>query len=169
MVKKILLIVVLLPFLILALSPKKELVFLLENRLAEQGIVIADGMVSETLFSVTIEHPVLYYKGVKVATAGSISLWSALLYTQGTINDVIFDASLTAYLPAKLEQISLVHTVAKPINVAIVLTDKALPGEGDVNLKDRSLHLQFSKMPRESSWARYLKKTKGGWTYEQRF
>jgi hypothetical protein len=169
MVKKILLVLILLPFLILLFAPKKELLFLLEKRLATQGIVIGDGRVDETPIGLTIEHPVLYYKGIKIATAETISLWSLLLYTHGSIQGIHIDPPVQSYLSKRIEGITLTHSIINPIHVPVNIAGKALAGSGDVNLKSRTLQLQLTHIPKSNTLTRYLKKTKGGWIYEQRF
>jgi len=169
MVKKIILLIVLVPFLIWILAPKKELFYLLEKRLADQGIVISDGTVHENLFGLTIEHPALYFKGIKVATADEITLWSVLVYTRGTIRTLVFDATLKAYLPGKIDEVSIVHTVGDPFTVPITVTGTPLAGEGEIDLKERTIEIRFPHLPPKSALARYLKHTKGGWAYEQHF
>ena len=169
MVKKILLVVVLLPFLILMLSPKKEIFYLFEKQLADRGIVISDGTISEHPFGLTIEHPALYFKGAKVATAREITLWSVLAYTRGSIDGLVTDPSLKNYLPEKVDKISVVHSIASPFIAPVTLQDTSYGGEGEIRLKERRLKIRFPHLPAKSPMTRYLKHTKGGWTYEQRF
>ena len=169
MVKKILLVIILLPFLILALSPKKELLYQLEKQLATRGIKLADGVVSTHLFGLSIDHPSVYVKGIKVATIKHVSLWSALLYTLGTIEEIKFDPAMAAYLPPKFAHISLVHSVIEPTHVRLSVTDKAFPGDGDVNLRKRTFRMRFVTLPKDTPIAKYLKHGKGGWVYEQQF
>jgi hypothetical protein len=169
MVKKILLVIVLLPFLILMLSPKKEIFYLFEKQLANQGIIVSDGVISEHPFGLTIEHPALYFKGAKVATAKEITLWSVLAYTRGSIEGLVVDPSLKKYLPENVDRISLVHSIASPFVVPVTLRDKTYGGEGEIRLKERILKIRLPHLPAKSPMMRYLKHTKGGWTYEQRF
>ena len=169
MVKKIILIIVLLPILLWVLSPKKELLYLLEKQLAKQGVVLSDGTIREHPFGLTIEHPSLYFKGIKVATADTISFWSVLAYTQGTIDTVAFDPSLHSYLPEKIEKVLLVHNVLDPNTAVLSIIDSAFTGEGSVEIMARKVHMLFPTLSDKSALTRYLKHTKGGWTYEQRF
>jgi hypothetical protein len=169
MVKKILLVLIVLPFLVLFFMPKKELYYLLEKQLGAQGIVIGDGKVDESPIGLTVEHPALYYKGIKIATAKKISLWSLLLYTQGSIEGVRFDPSVQSYLPKEIESATLTHHVINPIHLPVAITGKTLTGDGDVDLKMRTLKFLFTHVPKQSAMTRYMKQTKGGWIYEQRF
>ncbi len=169
MVKKILLLIVLLPVLLWMTAPKKELLYLLEKQLASQGIVLSDGVVREQPFGLTIEHPALYFKGIKVATAKEISLWSVLVYTRGTIVSIAVDPSLQAYAPKSIDRVEIVHTVTAPKTVAVRVTDPVLAGTGEVDVVGRTIKMLFPNVPAKSALARYLKHTPGGWTYEQRF
>ena len=169
MVKKTVISIVLLPLLILVFSPKKELLFLLEKRLAAQGIVLADGHVEAHPFGLTIDHPSVYVKGIKVATLRHLSLWSVLLYTKGSVEGITFDPSLKSYLPARIAQVTLVHNVIDPLQAQLRVEDPVIQGTGAIQLKKRTLTLRFTKLPKGISTARYLKHTKEGWVYAQQF
>ena len=169
MVKKTILSILLIPFLVLAFSPKKELLFLLEKRLADRGIVLADGEIATHPFGLTIDHPSLYVKGIKVATFRHLSLWSVLFYTQGDIEGITFDPALKSYLPARIAHATLRHSVADPLRVSLHIADPAVEGTGAIRLKKRTLTFRFAKLPKGIATARYLKHTKGGWVYAQRF
>ena len=169
MVKKTVISIILLPLLILVFSPKKELLFLLEKRLAAQGIVLADGHVETHPFGLTIDHPSLYVKGIKVATLRHLSLWSVLFYTKGSIEGIAFDPSLKSYLPARIAHVTVVHSVIDPLHAQLHVEDPTVQGKGSIYLKKRTLSLRFTKLPKGISTTRYLKHTKGGWVYAQQF
>lgn len=169
MVKKILVSLILLPFLLLFFAPKKELYYLIEHRLKNQGIVIADETIHESPVGLSLDHPVLYFKGAPVATVQNLSLWTLLLYGQASIENVHFDAAFKRYLPSSIAQGVLTFTIFHPTQIAITLTDPAMAGEGEIDLKTRTLTLRMKKVPANSPLKSYLKHTKGGWVYEKRF
>ena len=169
MVKKTIISILLIPFLILAFSPKKELLFLLEKQWATRGIVLADGDVKTHPFGLSVDHLSLYVKGIKVATIRHLSLWSVLFYTKGSIEGVTFDSSLTSYLPSHIAHVTLVHSVIDPLRAKLRVEDPAMQGEGSFRMKKRTLSLRFTKLPKGISTTRYLKHTKGGWVYAQQF
>ena len=169
MVKKIAISLILLPLLVLVLSPKKELLFLLEKRLASQGIVLADGSITTHPFGLTLEHPSLYVKGIKVATIRHLSVWSVLFFTRGSAEGITVDDAFTAYVPAHLTRITVTHRIVDPIRVHLRVEDPAIQGEGAIALGQRSVSVRFTKFPSGISAVRYLKHTKGGWVYAQRF
>jgi hypothetical protein len=51
----------------------------------------------------------------------------------------------------------------------LVSGETALAGEGYIDAANHRIRIVFSKIPKEGSLSRYLKSTKGGWVYEQRF
>jgi len=169
MVKKIIVAVLLLPILLWMFAPKKELLFLLEKRLAEQGIVLADGTLYEHPFGLTIEHPVLFFKGVRVASVDTVSVWSVLFYTRGRIDSLTIDPSLQTYFPEKIDAVSLVHTVVNPLKISVALTGSSLAAEGEIDLRKHAVRMMFPKLTNKNVLKRYLKQTKGGWIYEQQF
>jgi len=169
MVKKILLVLILLPFLVLLLAPKTELYHLLEKRLAAQDIVISGEQVHTTPIGLSLEHPTFYLKGAPVATAQSVSLWSLLLYSRMDVEGLVFDPSFKNFVPPSVHTITLIHSVVDPLNIQGTLTDPKMMGTGTIDLKERSATLHVSKLPGDSPLKRYLKHTKGGWVYESKF
>ncbi len=169
MVKKILIVLVLLPFLLLTFAPKKELFFMLQKQLAQQGISISGGDISENPIGLQIKHSSLFFKGVKVADIDKLSLWTLLVYSCSSIDKVSFDPSLKSFVPAKIENISLVHNVINPTKISISVNDKEYKGKGAVDLRGKTIHFRFSKVPSKSPILVHLKSNKGGWDYEQRF
>ncbi len=169
MVKKILLVLILLPFLVLLLAPKTELYYLLEKRLAAQDIVISGERIQTTPIGLKLEHPTFYVKGIPVATARSVSLWSLLFYSRMEVDGLVFDPSLRNFVPPSVQTLALAYTVMDPLHVRGDLADPKMTGSGTVDLKDRALSLKLGKLPDRSPLKRYLKHTKGGWIYERKF
>jgi len=167
MVKKILLVLVLLPFLVLALSPKKELFYLLEKRLANQGIVLSGGTMDAGIFGLSVEHPTVYFKGIKVATVDELSIVSVLFWTRVSAERIVVDSALHAYAPPKIDRVQIHHQLLAPTEAAITIDDPQFGGTGSLDLSQRHLRVLFPKLPAGAPAARYLKRTKGGWVYEQ--
>ena len=169
MVKKILLFLVVLPWLLWAFAPKKELYYLLEQRLARQDIVLSGEALSETPVGLSIDHATLYTKGVRIAAIEHISLWSLLLYTHGSVEQVRLDASLARMLPPSVRKATATHSVLAPTTIALRIDDPKLAATGTIDLRTRTLRLVFAKAPAAEMLTRKMKQTKKGWVYEQRF
>jgi len=169
MVKKILLVLILFPLVLVLFAPKTELYYLLEKRLAAQDIVLSGEQVHETLLGLTLEHPTIYIKGIKIATVKSMSLWSLLVYTHVTVEGVKFDPSLKHFVPPAVANVTLTHSLLHPTRLAGVIRDPALSGAITIDLKGRHAVVTFSQLPANSPVKRYLKHRKGGWDYETNF
>ena len=169
MVKKILISLILLPFLILFFAPKKELYYLLEHRLKDQGVVVADERISESPVGLTLEHPALYFKGAHVADAQGLSLWSVLLFGRATLENIHIDPAFKRYAPSRLARSTLTFSLLHPTRLELTLTDPAMSGEGEIDLKTRRITLRISKMPNNSPLKQYFKHSKGGWVYETNY
>jgi hypothetical protein len=168
MVKKTVLFLVVLPWLLWAFAPKKELYYLAEKILAKQGIVFSGEALSATPIGLSIDHADLYAKGIKIATVQHASLWSLLLYTHGGSQQITLDPVLAKLLPSKLGRISATHSVIQPTTIRLVIDDPHLGATGAIDLRTRTVRLLFSKAP-DPKLKRYIHKTKEGWVYEQRF
>jgi hypothetical protein len=168
MVKKIVLFLIVLPWLLWAFAPKKELYYWVEKQMAAQGIVLANERIGTTPIGLSIDHADLYAKGVKVATIDHASLWSLLLYTRGGAQRITLDPTLAKMLPGGVKSITATHSIARPTVIALSIDDPRLSAVGSIDLRTRTLTLTFAKAPAEGL-KRYIHKTKGGWVYEQRF
>ncbi len=169
MVKKIILVLILLPLLLWIFAPKKSLVYWGEKQWAAQGITVTGSAIHEHPFGLTIEHPVVYFKGAKVATAKAISLWSVLLYTHGEADAIRIDPAFKAFAPSQIGAVVLTHSVIAPLRAPVAINDPHFSGSGHIDLNTHVLQLLFPTLPKSSPLKRYLKQTKGGWTYERTF
>jgi len=169
MVKNILIAIILFPFVFLAFAPKKSLLYMAEDKLAPVGVHIADSEIGTNPFGITMEHPSIYFKGIKVATVERISLWTLWVYTDLKVDNISIDATLKAYLPGSIDHISVKHSITDPKQIKITIEDKDLHGQGTVDLSLREIHLLFDKLPSSSPLKAHMKKAQGGWIYEQQF
>lgn len=167
MVKKSVVLLIMLPFLVVLLMPKKELYYLLEKKLEMQNIVISGEDIQENLLGLTIAHPTIYLGGAPVATAKDISLWSMIFYTKASIRDLVIAEGLPTAMHVK--SFHATHTVLAPLIVTLKGESTLGALQGEVQLKARKLHLTVAKGGENRTLARYLKKSKEGWVYESKF
>ena len=167
MVKKSLVLLIMLPFLVVLLMPKKELYYLLEKKLEMQNIVISGEDIQENLLGLTIAHPTIYLGGAPVATAKDISLWSMIFYTKASIRDLVIAEGLPTAMHVK--SFHATHSVLSPLLVTLEGESTLGALRGEAQLKARKLHLTVAKGGENRALARYLKKSKEGWVYESKF
>jgi len=169
MVKKILLFIVVLPWLLWAFAPRKELYYLLERYLNRQSVVLSGEALRQTPVGLSVDHATLYVKGVRVAEIGHISLWSLLLYTRGDVENIRLDASLARMLPSAVRRATATHSVLQPMTIVLRIDDPNLAASGTIDLRTRTIRLVFANAPSSEMLTRTMKQTKEGWVYEQRF
>ncbi len=148
-------------------SPKKELYFLLEEKLYKQNIVISDEELIEGPLSLTIKHPIIYYNGAAIATAEEIELWSLLLYTKVDFLNLMIAKGLPT--EASIESINIIHSALSPMNVDMTAISSLGNIEGQASLQERIIHLDIAKDGNVKAFAKYLKKDEKGWYYESKF
>ena len=76
MVKNIFITFIVFCFAFLVFMPKQELYFTLEKELAKQDIEINEESLKETVFGLTAKNVTFYFKGIKVATAQEIDIYT---------------------------------------------------------------------------------------------
>ncbi len=168
MVKKIAWVLVLLPGLFLATAPKKEFYYLFEKQLAKRGVIFSDETVREHPIGLILSHPVLYVKGVRVASIDTVSLWTVFLYTRASIASLTLDASLADMLPGALAHARASYSVLDPTRIQLRIDDPQLQGSGAIDFKTHTMRIVLPKEP-PKSLRPFLKQTKEGWIYEKHF
>ena len=167
-VKNSLIILLILPILIVFFMPKKELYYLLEQKLKAENIVISGEVLVEGPLSLTVEHPVFFLGGAPVASAKKITLWSILFYSKASTEALLLAEGLAEEV--SVAELKASHSLLSPWKVS--LSGKGSLGEmkGELMLKERQIHLSLSKGGENKALSKYLKKDKkGGWQYESKF
>jgi len=150
-------------------SPKRELYYLLEAYLMRQDVIIDNEKIESGLFSLTLKHPDLYVKGIKISTIKEISLTTLLFYTHIAAKDIGTDRSLRQWVPGKIDRVSLNYQVLDPFRVTIKATGFFGEAKGYLSLKKRVFHLDLLNEKSVGSLRPMLKKGEKGWYYEASF
>jgi hypothetical protein len=169
MVKKILLLTVLFWIALLAFMPKEEIYFALERKLVKEGVEINEQKITEGLFDLTIESPVIYVKGVKAATAQKVTFFTTFFMTKVIISDLRIDTQLRVMLFDGAKRVTLIHSVLDPLNIHIDAEGSFGLLSGIVSLKDHRVHIDFSDIKKIGTIKSNLKKGEKGWYYESDF
>ncbi|MCD6212354.1 MAG: hypothetical protein J7J02_05145, partial [Sulfurovum sp.] len=94
MVKNIFITFIVFWFALLLFMPKQELYFTLEKELAKQDIEINEESIEEGVFSLTLIKPVIYVKGIKIATIEKINIFTLIFTSNINIRSLSLDDSL---------------------------------------------------------------------------
>jgi hypothetical protein len=73
------------------------------------------------------------------------------------------------FVPIAIRELRAVYSLLHPMEVSINATGSFGSAVGSFSLKDRRLRLRLVKVGELGSLRPYLKKSKEGWIYEQRF
>jgi len=157
-------------FALLVFMPKQELYFTLEKELAKQDIEINEESIEESVFSLNLIKPVIYVKGIKIATIEKINIFTLLLYTNINLKSLLLDESLKSFAPEKIDVANIAYSIFTPFRVNIEAEGSFGVLEGNANLNERDLRLDFFETTKELDSIRSnLKKDEKGLYYETSF
>lgn len=168
-VKKALMILLVVWFAFVLFMPKRNLYYKLEQVLATQGIKASEGSISEGLFTLDVNDAVVYVKGIDLIHVRYASFFSLLFYSSVTIEGIVLDDSLKNILPTELEAATLSHVVWRPAHVKVSGQGAFGTFEGDIDLAQRKVHLDFTELNEAGSLKRQLKEGEKGWYCETSF
>ncbi|SFV56930.1 hypothetical protein MNB_SV-10-477 [hydrothermal vent metagenome] len=168
-VKKALLIFFVVWFALVLFMPKRNLYYRVEQELAAQDIKINEGKISEGVFTLDIEHAVVYVKGIDLIHVEHAGFLSLLFYNSLTLKGIKLDDSLTNMMPTKLDEVRLSYAVWSPGHVSVAGKGPFGAFKGNIDLLQRKIHLDFTKSTKLGVLKRQLKKGKQGLYYETSF
>jgi len=159
---------ILLIFLVI-FAPKQRIYYLLEDKLAKEGIVISNEKFSDNLLGLSIKDADIYVKGIKMAHVASLDLDIFFLYNRLTINSVHTDRGIQNIVPKSIDNITAVFSIIKPYKIAIEGVGSFGEVKGGVYLNMNKIFLRLPKTKDISTFRRFLKKDKEGLYYEKFF
>ena len=166
MVKKILLVIVVVLFSLVIFAPKRELYYLLENRLMKYDIIINNEDIEEGLFLLHINHPDIYVKGIELVNIDKIDILSLLFYNTIEVDGIATDRSLKKLMPAKVTTIKATYQIVDPLKVAISVAGDFGKADGYLYIKENKIRLDISEPKDISRLKHLLRKDDKGWYYE---
>ncbi len=169
MVKKIFIVLAVFWFALIWLMPKQELYYKLEQTLAKEDIKINETSMEEGIFSLTIHDADIYAKGIKLATVQKASVYTFLLYSSLEVDNVVLDASLKNMAPTHIEHARFTHAAWDPYHVNVEAEGVFGKMHGDVDLRAKTVRLDFNQTKGIEMLKPGLKQDEKGWYYETSF
>ena len=166
MVKKILVVFVVALLSLALFAPKRELYYLLEDKLAKEGIIIHDEEIKDGLISLTLNHPKIYYKGLLVADITKIKLWTIFFYSRVAIGHIKIDNSLDKFVPSPITKVQIAHSLINPQNLSLLIIGNFENVTGELSLVDNLIHIDITDKKLVDKFKSQLKKGDKGWYYE---
>ncbi len=168
-VKKALMILFVVWFAFVLFMPKQNIYYKLEQELAAQGIKINENKISEGLFTLQIDEAVIYIKGIDLIHIKEVSFFSLLFYSSVDIKEIVLDESLSSMAPTELEKAALSHVIWSPGHISVSGYGAFGAFEGDIDLTQRKVHLDFTEITESGVLKRQLKEGEKGLYYETSF
>jgi len=169
MVKNIFVALLVAWFALLVFMPKTQLYYKAEEELAKKNIVINEKGIDEGIFSLVLEEPSVYVKGIKVATLESINFFTLLFYTSTDLKNLLMDDVFKASMPTDIEKVNLTHVLWSPKEIKIQATGLFGGANGTIDLGERVVHLDFNETKEIEMLKPKLKQNEEGWYYEASF
>ncbi len=169
MVKKIFIALFIIWFGLLVFMPKQEMFYKLEKELEKQEIKINEKSLEEGLFSLKVKEASVYVKGIPLATIEEITLFTLLFYTKVELHSLLLDDSLKGMVPQHMDRAILSHSIISPSMAAMYAQGSFGTVEGNIDLKERVLRLDFNGTKEIEMIKSQLKKDEKGWYYETSF
>ena len=154
---------------IIIFMPKSELYFYAEKELKKQGVVIDNEVLEPKIASLTIQHPVVYYQGVDVLRVAKLKITPLLFVNTIEADSIELLNVAKQFLNIDIDKLKLNHTILKPFRVKLWAVGSFGEADGFINLKQRVIHIDISKIKNINPIKRFLKKGAKGWYYESRF
>jgi hypothetical protein len=169
MVKNILIAALLIWFALLLFMPKKALYYKLEEILAKSEVKINEERIDEGLFSLSIQKPKVFVKGIQIATLEKIDVFTVLFFTKLKLDTLKLDESLKAMAPTDIERITASHSVLNPMHIQVDAVGEFGDVAGKVDMKNRTLRMDFNGTSALKTLKPKLKQDEKGWYYETSF
>ena len=167
MVKNIIIVLILIPLAIIFFAPKRELYYLLEQKLQEKNIIISSEELETTLLGINVSHPTFFASGVPVAKAAGFSIWSLMYSTNFNAEEV----KVAEGFPQEItvDELGISNTIIAPFDLSISGASSLGNLDGEVNLNDKTIHLAIDQKEVPKYYSNYFKKSEQGAYYESNF
>ena len=166
MVKKAILVFMVVILSLAIFAPKRELYYMLEDRLMQNGIIIHNEQIEDGLISLTINHPKIYVRGILIANVDKIRLWTIFFYSRLAVGNIDIDKSLQKFVPSPIKKVQVAYSLANPTNLSILVTGDFENINGQLSLKDRVVHIDITDKKLINRFKSQLRKGENGWYYE---
>lgn len=169
MVKKILVILLAFWIAMILLAPKRDLYFFAQKKLQKSGILLRAATTKENPFGLTLEELRISYKGLTLGTWKEVHVWTLIFYSEIDAEDFVPSAMLQHLFEGTIGEMRLRYSLVHPRRITLILSGSLGTAKGWIDLKKRTIFLQWTKIGKLGSLRNYLKHDKRGWHYERQF
>lgn len=156
-------------FVVLIFMPKAEFYYAAEKKLLTQDIRLNEGSIEEGLFSLHIKDVTIYVKGIALAHIEELDFFTVLFYNSLEIMQLEVDDALHAKVPPTTKEAKISQHIFSPFRLTLDANGSFGVLEGEGNLLDKEVHIDFVEVKEIGMIQNYLQKNEKGWFYEKSF
>jgi len=149
--------------------PKLSLYYYLENKLAQNGIVIYDEKAESSISNFKLSHAKVSFQGADIAEIGNLKVTPFIVYNRIDAKNIELIGVAKQFADIEIDTLKAIHSVLKPYIVKLNLKGNFGLAEGYINLKQRVVHIDIVNEEDISKIKKFLKKSEKGWYYESKF
>ncbi len=149
--------------------PKLQGYYYLEKFLNQKGVVIGNEEFKERVASLEIMHPVIYFQGQDLARVSKVKVTPLLFVNSLEADSLEFLNIAKQFLNVDIASLKAKETILKPFIIKIEAQGSFGKAKGEVDLKNRKIHIDIIEEKNIKPIKRFLKKGKKGWYYESKF
>ncbi len=149
--------------------PKQEIYYKLESLLLTHEVALNEEEIDEGMFTLEFKNVCVYVKGIPIAKVEKIKLFTLLFYASIKVEGLEMDDSLSNMVPQETQEALLTHSILDPLSVSLDAIGSFGSMNGNIDLKDRTVYLDFNESKNIQMLKPQLQKTEKGWVYETSF
>ncbi|MEA2050803.1 MAG: hypothetical protein U9O56_08745 [Campylobacterota bacterium] len=124
--------------------PKENIYYAILETLQKNKIVLSHSTLSDDYFSLDIKNIKTKYDDIEVSNNANFHLDMFLYKTNINIYDINIDQSFSKYIPTKIKNININHTIIDPLYINIDFDFGKYKAIGQVNLLKRVVKIDFN-------------------------
>ncbi|WOE70574.1 hypothetical protein RZR97_03140 [Hydrogenimonas thermophila] len=125
----------------IALLPKVDLYYKLEQILKKEHIILSDETPSDKIFIFSVKDISLLYDDITVANISDTSLLPLFFYNKLTIENIKLNKTMKIFFPEKINEAVVTYSILDPLNIHLASKGNFGKAVGTLNLKTRKLHI----------------------------
>jgi len=143
-VAKLLLYCMLFLSIVIALTPKTNLYYLLETYLQKQKVVLSNEQVKDMLLFLNITEGELYYEDIAAGKVENIDFIPLVFFNRISIKNVTVENDLSKFLPKHIDELKITYSILNPTAIQIEGHGEFGVVSGDVKLLEKKLSLELN-------------------------
>jgi len=156
--------------LVIAIAPKENIYFLLEQQLNKNKVIISEESFNDKLLSIDLNSLNIYYDDIFVSYCKNINIDMFLLYNSVKLETIKIDKRLKKLALFDIQSIQIVYSIFNPLNILIDANSDIGNFYGKISLFDRVIKVIYKPNKNKSINKNIIKKFKkvnGEYIYEK--